>query len=304
MTVLVVDDSAPDRELVGDLLEKDAGLDVEYAADGAEALARIERALPHLVLTDLIMPQLNGLQLVAAVRDKYPLVPVILMTSGGSEELAVQALEQGAASYVPKRMLVDDLLGTVRKVLAVSSRQRSHIRLMGCMARSDSTFALENDVSLIAPLVTYLQEQVSHMGLCEETERTRLGVALEEALVNALYHGNLELGSDLRAKDEQAYYALIAQRRGQSPYRDRRIHVEASLSRRGAKFVVRDEGSGFDPSALPDPTDPANLYKASGRGVLLMRTFMDEVVYNDVGNTVTLTKRCAAGGDAIRQEEP
>ena len=304
MTVLVVDDSAPDRELVGDLLEKDAGLDVEYAADGAEALASIERALPDLVLTDLIMPQLNGLELVAAVRDKYPLVPVILMTSGGSEELAVQALEQGAASYVPKRMLVDDLLGTVRRVLAVSSRQRSQIRLMGCMAKSDSTFVLENDVSLIAPLVTYLQEQISHLGLCEEAERTRLGVALEEALVNALYHGNLEVGSELRTKDEKAYYALIAQRRRQSPYRDRRIHVEASLSRRGAVFVVRDEGSGFDPSALPDPTDPTNLYKVSGRGVLLMRTFMDEVVYNDAGNAVTLTKRCASSSAAIQREEP
>ena len=54
---------------------------------------------------------------------------------------------------------------------------------------------------------------------------------------------------------------------------------------------MRDEGSGFDPGALPDPLDPENLEKASGRGVLLMRAFMDDVRYNDAGNEVTLVLR-------------
>ena len=54
--------------------------------------------------------------------------------------------------------------------------------------------------------------------------------------------------------------------------------------------MIRDEGEGFDPATLPDPTDPANLEKASGRGILLMRTFMDEIVYNNQGNSVLLTK--------------
>ena len=55
--------------------------------------------------------------------------------------------------------------------------------------------------------------------------------------------------------------------------------------------MVRDEGNGFDPTILPDPTDPANLEKSSGRGILLMRTFMDEVVFNEVGNEVQMLKR-------------
>ncbi|MGE0608143.1 MAG: ATP-binding protein, partial [Pirellulales bacterium] len=52
---------------------------------------------------------------------------------------------------------------------------------------------------------------------------------------------------------------------------------------------------GFDPSKLPDPTDPANLEKASGRGLLLMRSFMDEVTYNATGNQITLVKRRQPG---------
>ena len=53
-------------------------------------------------------------------------------------------------------------------------------------------------------------------------------------------------------------------------------------------YTVRDEGPGFDPASLPDPTDPANLDRPCGRGLLLMRTFMDNVIFNDKGNEVTL----------------
>ena len=55
--------------------------------------------------------------------------------------------------------------------------------------------------------------------------------------------------------------------------------------------MAEDDGPGFDVSTLPDPTDPANLERPSGRGVLFMRTFMDDVRYNPTGNCVTLLKR-------------
>ena len=56
-------------------------------------------------------------------------------------------------------------------------------------------------------------------------------------------------------------------------------------------YVITDEGPGFDPSSLPDPTDLENLEKASGRGLLLIRTFMDEVQHNDRGNELTMVFR-------------
>lgn len=290
-TVLVVDDSAVDRRLVGGLLGDDAGLKLKYAVHGADALTKIEQDPPDLVVTDLVMPEIDGLTLVATVRSKFRLVPVILMTSRGSEELAVQALEAGAASYVPKQILAQRLLDTVHNVLAASSQQRTHSRLMGAMTKSQCTFVLENDFTLIAPLISRVQQDCNHMDLCDDAENTRVGVALEEALANALYHGNLEVDSELREHDDKTYWALAEERANQPPFCDRRIYVTAELSRDEAVFEIRDDGSGFDPSLLPDPTDPANLERASGRGILLMRTFMNEVTYNDVGNAVTLVKR-------------
>ena len=289
-SVLVVDDLPADRHLVAEYLKDDA-FELRFAANGAEALEKLEQATPDLVVTDLMMPEVDGLELVRACRSQYPLVPVILMTSQGTEETVVQALKQGAASYVPKHAFPRRLVSTVRNVLAVSGRRRVHTRLMECMDWTECAFALKNNSALIHPLITYLQERTSDLDVCDESDRTRMGVALEEALANALYHGNLEVGSELRGEDDKGYHALIVERLNTSPYQDRKIHVETTMSREHATFVVRDEGTGFDPSSLPDPTDPANLEKASGRGLLLMRTFMDEVAYNGEGNAVVLTKR-------------
>ena len=240
-----------------------------------------------------MMPEINGLQLVAAVRENYPKIPIILMTSQGSEEIAVQALQQGASSYVPKRLLMRYLWDTVEKVLKAAVEDHGQARLLMCMLRTESIFHLENDPELFEPLIRYLQEETIRLGVCTDADRVRVGVALEEALTNALYHGNL--GLDSEARNLPDYRELVRQRRAQPGYSERRIEVEARITRNEAAFAIRDEGGGFDPSNLPDPTDPMNIEKASGRGIFLMRAFMDQVRYNDTGNAVVLVKRRAAG---------
>src|SRR5450631_3799643 len=100
-TVLIVEDSPTQSQAIQLLLE-DAGFQVRSAAQGLEALEAMRHTLPDIVATDLEMPQMNGLQLVEAIRRDFPSVPVILMTAHGSEEVAALALRQGAASYVPK----------------------------------------------------------------------------------------------------------------------------------------------------------------------------------------------------------
>lgn len=290
-TVLVVDDSAMDRRLAGGLLERMPDWKVIYAADGREALSQLELHVPDIVVTDLQMPVLNGLELVAAVKKDYPLVPVVLMTAQGSEEIAVRALKDGAANYVPKKLLADELIEVIERTLVASGSRRTHSRLWNRMARNAAAFVLENDLTLIPAIVQFVQQTVTRMRLCEEMETLRLGVALEEALLNAYYHGNLEVSSELREADHRAYYELAKRRSRESPYRDRRIFVEVRFAPPEAEYVVRDEGPGFDPSQIPDATDPANLERPSGRGLLLMQTFMDEVRFNETGNEVTMIKR-------------
>lgn len=302
-TVLVVDDSATDRRLAVGLLQKAPHMDVVQATDGRDALRQIELHLPDLVLTDMMMPEMNGLELVAEVKEHYPLLPIILMTSLGSEEIAVQALQKGASSYVPKRSLASELLEVVERVLLASKEVRGRTRLFARLSRHESAFNLENDLPLVCAMSSYLREEAFRLRICSNAECLRLGVALEEALLNAFYHGNLEISSDLREENHRAYHELAERRCQETPYKHRRIYVSTKVTPTQAIYTIRDEGPGFDPRTLPDPTDPANLDRSCGRGLLLMRTFMDNVIYNDRGNEVTMFKERAEVSD-VELDEP
>ena len=212
--VLVVDDFLVERRMLSRVIQKSVGLEVIEAADGNEALRIIEREAPAVVLTDLQMPGMNGLELVTAVRARYPHIPVILLTAYGSEEVAIQALRAGATNYVPKKAIESDLADTVKSVLTVAAMERRRQRVSRCLKGRESRFELHNDPKLIEPLIDLLQEDLAAMDFCDSAARMQMGVALHESLANALYHGNLEVSSDLRQDDERQFYALAEERRG------------------------------------------------------------------------------------------
>lgn len=289
-TVLVVDDSVFDRQLAGAILSKE-NAEPLYAEDGDRALEILASSRPDVVLTDLQMPLMDGLTLVREIKRQHPHVPVILMTGQGSEEVAAEALKSGASSYVPKRNLNRDLGGVLSTVLAAIESQREREQVHDFVERTDIRYQLGYEPSGPKVLVNHLQETLGLMKICDHGGRMRVGTALIEAVVNAIDHGNLELDSKLREEDGNTYRKLGLQRMTQEPYRDRRVTISASFTPDEAVFVIQDEGPGFDPGNLPDPTDPLNLIKPFGRGVMLMRTFMDDVRFNDRGNQITLVKR-------------
>ena len=202
--VLVVEDSPTQASELRFLLE-DAGLEVDTAGDGVAAMEALAQRVPEIVVTDLQMPRMDGLALVEAVRRQYPSVPVVLITAHGSEEIAARALRAGAASYVPKRYLSRDLAPVVHQIVAMSAVDPSHERIIESLDETRCRFTLSNDESLVAPLIRRLEANVQEMSLCDQTELIRLAVALHEAIVNAIDHGNLELNSDLRQDDESVY---------------------------------------------------------------------------------------------------
>lgn len=289
-TALVVDDSKMDQHLAGRLLAACADLTVAYADDGEQALELIRHNAPALVLTDLQMPNVDGLALVDAVRAEHPHIPVILMTAHGSETLAAEALRKGAAGYVRKKFLAHDLRGQVTRTLALIEQSRHQRKALDCLTVNTSQFVMDNDTSRIMPMLHYLRDDLARMEICDETALMRVGVALEESLRNAIEHGNLGLDSTIAEQSRDDYYALAAQRREADPYRGRHVHLEARLTPERAVYIIRDEGEGFAVDQLPDPTDPANIEKSTGRGLTLIRAFMDEVHHNDQGNEITMVK--------------
>lgn len=151
-------------------------------------------------------------------------------------------------------------------------------------------FRLGNDRRGIPPLVRILKSLAEQAGICHGTELTRISSALEEGVLNAIIHGNLEIDSAIREQSDTEYERLIATRSRQAPFNGRQVEVIAIIGPSSIGYRICDQGAGFDPAQVPDPTTADNRSKASGRGILMMRAFMDEVHYNEIGNEVTLIR--------------
>jgi len=126
-------------------------------------------------------------------------------------------------------------------------------------------FELPSVLSVMHIVLEYLLKRVDKVGVVK-TEESNLFVALDEAFVNAIKHGNKFDAS-------------------------KNIRIAADVSKSEARFTIEDEGEGFDVNNIPDPLDPQNLFKPSGRGVLFIYNIMDEVKYNERGNSLTMVKK-------------
>jgi CheY-like chemotaxis protein len=294
--ILVAEDSQTQIVYIRGLLEE-ADFEIDAVTNGKEAISRLDAGETYdLILTDMMMPVLDGLQLVRAVRVHYPGTPVILMTGQGTDALAIEALEDGAAGYVPKSQMQEKLVHEISQVLHAAEVDRSYEILLGCLKRNEFQFELRNDATLIDPLINLVMQMMAGMQLCDSTSRVRVGLALEHALLNAIYRGNLEVSSsDMQVTRELLLSgesdSLVDQRSSQAPYADRKVMLDVVMKPDAARFVIRDEGKGFDTSLVPKPGDADALEREGGHGLLLMQTFMDEVKFNDLGNEVTMIKR-------------
>jgi CheY-like chemotaxis protein len=289
-SILIVEDSNFDAAVVARSVEKATGTKPLFAKDGEEALVVLSRERISLVLTDMNMPKLNGLKLVEKVVCHYPGLPIVLMTSQGSEEIACEAIRLGASSYVPKISLGEQLPAILAQLLFISQTERKRAAFLEGMTSLDAKILFPNDETLVPVFIQYIQQYLAALSICEPTRRVRVGVALEEALLNAMYHGNLEVSSQLK-EHGNAFNLKVRERQQLSPYKERKVTVEYRLTRDECRFKISDEGPGFDISSLPDPTDPENFLKPSGRGLLLIHAFVDEVSLNAKGNEITLAVR-------------
>ncbi len=210
---------------------------------------------PALVFLDLE----QGTHLVRAARRAFgPDVSCLALVDNDSASALIGAFAAGCNDYLFFPINSDELRLIWRK----------HVE----SARSPAPSRISSDsVALEFPSdVAYLEQAVAEIvRACEEREisgvraRLNLRVALGEAVANAILYGNRQ-------------------------DRFKRVRVRAEFAPDRVAVTVSDEGSGFDPAVVPDPTQPENRWRSHGRGLFLLRSLMDSVEYNDVGNAVTL----------------
>ena len=291
--VLVVDDSAVDRKIVGGILDADNFIETDYALNGREGLEKVDQRAPQLILTDMVMPEMDGLTFVRKLQQQRPSVPIVLMTAHGTGSTAIEALHAGAASFIPKAQLPDRLLPTIRRLLGMNREEANLQRLVEYQKYIHYTFQLANKTKLIDSVIGLVQRATSSIHLGRSCERLQMGIAIEQALLNAIYHGNLGLTpyEIQEARKDGNVHRLVRERAAEPVYQDRKVHLDIQIWPDEARIVVRDEGNGFDTSIVPTANDPGELESQECQGLTLMTNLMDEVIFNDRGNEVVMIKR-------------
>lgn len=120
--ILVVDDEVGALTLIGIMLER-GGFSVLKAKDAKEALAVLNQATPDLIVLDVMMPGVNGIELCKMLRERNDThsLPILILSARGDAESVVQGMEAGANDYLPKPILHHDLVSKVRAILAQSA---------------------------------------------------------------------------------------------------------------------------------------------------------------------------------------
>lgn len=301
--VLVFDECQVSQALIGRQLTTDGGWFVRNVESVEHALQSLERAPFDVVISETCSPGSSNFELLTAVKERFPKLPVVMLTSDGQSKTVMQALELGASSYINKdakslRRLAD----TLESVLSATKRTRDRQVLLKCITSSENHFVLDNNISMIRALQQRILDSMKMFGVASDCDEMRVSLVLEEAFANAIYHGNLELSSELKEAEDGLFHSLANERARSAPWCNRRVRLTERVDHEQAVIVIEDEGCGFNVSRHKDCRKEENMERASGRGMTLMRAFMDEVIYNDRGNQVTLIKRRAASVPARVKE--
>ena len=288
--ILLVDDSATDRTRSAGLIRRhDSAWEVIAVGSAGDALQKIHDDCPDIVVTDLVMPEMDGRELLKIIQRDFPVVPVVLITAQGDDRIAAECVGLGAVNYVPKRNLSERLVPVLQQIVRSESEQKTMRRVLQHIVHSCCRFDIESDLEQIRNLVNYVRERLQATLRFTPERVQQLSFALRESLLNAHFHGNLAANSHPLQLSRQEYMQSAAVNNEDPQFSGRRISMTMTVRQDEIQFEVTDEGRGFDTQAVSSLTGPPDDENAIGNGIRLMRSYMNSVEWNDPGNMVTLT---------------
>jgi anti-sigma regulatory factor (Ser/Thr protein kinase)/HAMP domain-containing protein len=200
-----------------------------------------------------------------------------------SEEIKNFVLSKAGELGLSGDMELSQVISKLSRVVDESDRSAQMARSMEFVIQKETRMEIPNDPSLISSISVYL----ASVSTSDILRRQSIELALEEALANAIIHGNLEVPSHLKEDDFDSFNGLIATRSALEPYASRKARVFYSYNKTSAVFVIKDEGAGFDwRRTIAQECDTEACH---GRGLLLMQALATQISFNDKGDEITLT---------------
>jgi YesN/AraC family two-component response regulator len=289
MKILIVEDDFISNEYLKEIVLAQ-GYDCYSADNGKAGLQLYHQHKPDIILSDIQMPIMSGLEMLEEIRKEHSDVIVIMLTAFGSEEYAVQSFLKGANNYLKKPVFHKDILFLLKRYEnELKTRDKAKV-FPGIVIRRESTIKFRSEIEVIPQIVRQLVFETDKK--FSDTEITEIEIGLNELIMNSIEHGNLEIPLDEKSKalEENRLPALYAKRQTDPILANRLVTVDFKIDLTGAEWLIRDEGRGFNWAAIPDPTQGKNIFGLNGRGIFITKFQFDEMEYLEKGNVVRIKK--------------
>lgn len=265
--VLIVDD---DKDILNVLSEILRGLRLTpvAASDGVEAMACLKSRKIDLIITDLMMPNMDGLDFIQEARQLNANIPVAVISGFTEGKNVVAALSRGAYNFITKPFTAKEIESVVKRGLRLREFSLGTHRLTEGI-RNTTEIELPSYSHLLPSAALYIVRECQWRGIENETLLANISLCIDELLNNAVFHGN-----DM---DET-----------------KKVKVTLVFEHHMMQLSVEDEGRGFDyKEILSELADQDNTLPAK-RGLFIVNYLMDEILFNDRGNRVTMVKHLHA----------
>ncbi|MBN2385079.1 response regulator [bacterium] len=258
--ILLVDDEYAIVEMIETVLRFE-GFTVRSVFNGTDALNEVIRKKPDLIVLDLMMPGLNGFELCKELktRREFNHIPIIMLTAKKDHDARVAGLMVGANDYLTKPFEIQELIDMIIRQLDLAKHMREEDGIT-----FHARFEIKPDYAFMTQ-VNELIMRIFQQTALTETEIAEFEYCLNEALTNAIEHGSQFDPNKI-------------------------IHLSYTLCKDKLVITIEDEGQGFNFRNLPDPTTDENIFNTRGRGIFIIKQYMDLVEYNEKGTSITLTK--------------
>lgn len=287
--VLIVEDDLASRNYLEILINKE-GLEYKSAINGKEGLEIFKEFQPHIVLSDINMAPMNGIELLAAIKKIQPQTIVIMLTAFNSEEYVIEAMKYGANNYLKKPVFRDTIVSVLRKYKNIILSKNTHTKVQSFVQNQTFTMEITNDMYILPYIVNYLVEQVECIFKEDEYMGIRLG--LDEMIINAVEHGNLNISYIEKSKaiKNNSLKQLQDERQQDPKNKHKKVTISFEQTDTYCQWIIQDQGNGFDPKIIPNPILTETSETLHGRGIFITQFQFDEMEYSNNGTCVRLRK--------------
>ena len=302
--MLVVEDSPIERTLLAALARK-SGHEVIEARDAAAALTAAESSPPDIILLDIHLPDMDGLTLLSQLRTEHPYVPVVVISASADPEQVEAALDLGAVNFMFKPFKAREVRFILNRLSRAFAEEEGLQGALDFILERTTQLVVPGDPASIPHVVTYLGHEIRNHYPRYRLPIPDIKLALYEAMANAVEHGNLEIdfhGKGEAMIDPGGLAELVRQRLEDPRLAVRQIFIDVYYRREEVEYRVRDEGRGFDPSTFDKQEALADTEALHGRGLALIRFYMDDVTWSDDGTEIRMTRQLTRNSNSTEDE--